>query len=362
MKKIAFFVAGVNAGGTENYLLRFIKYYQNGLDATVYCKSGKLGELEQEFIDAGATLIPFYLGYFNYKNYCALQKEFKKEKYDAVCDLTGSFGAFPLLMAKKAGIIKRIAFFRNSREKFQRTFLKVLYNNIITRMLPKVATSILSNSNNALNYFYGHKWESNDQFEVIYNGIDSKNFLTNFNNLRDELNIPTSAFVVGHVGRLNEQKNHSTMINVALALTKEDQNIYFVFCGKNVGEKYNDLILSEGLSDRILFLGVRRDINRVLKTLNCFYFPSFIEGQPNALIEALMVGLPFVASDIEPIKETVPDKFFGQLIHPLDEQGAKNRITEIKNNPEKISELNLSEWAIDYYNPAKWFQLFYNKL
>ena len=363
MKKIAFLVAGVNAGGTENYLLRVIKYYQKEIEATVYCKSGKLGEMENEFCEVGARLKPFYLGYFNYARYQALKNEFKQERYDAVCDLTGSFGAFPLLMAKKAGVKKRIAFFRNAGEKFQKTFLKTQYHQFIKKLLPKVSTSVLSNSKTAFNYFYkGVDWHTDSKFQVIYNGIEPGTFIKDDSNLRRELDLDADAFVVGHVGRYNEQKNHDTIIKVAIDLCKTYPDICFVLCGKNVAQAYAARIEKEGLSKQILFLGVRRDIDRVLRTMDCFYFPSTIEGQPNALIEALIVGLPFVCSDIDPIKETVPEAYHCQLIPAFDTEQAKEKILKIKDNQNIKTELNLSKWAKDYYNPEKWFQLFYNTL
>lgn len=362
-KKVAFLIAGVNAGGTENYLLRFIKYYHKEIEATVYCKSGKLGELEDEFINAGAHLVPFYLGYFNYGRFSRLRKEFENKKFDSVCDLTGSFGAFPLMVAKSAGIENRISFFRNSGEKFQKSAIKSLYHYIITKLLPHVSTSVLSNSKAALNHFYkGEDWSLNNKFQVVYNGIDSRSFIENNLDLRDELGLKKDSFVVGHVGRYNEQKNHDTIVKVAINLCKEDKDIYFILCGKNVQEAYYQKIVEHGLGKQILFLGVRRDINKVLRTMNCFYFPSTIEGQPNALIEALMVGLPFVCSNIEPIKETIPKEFYGQLIPPFDYEQARLKILDIKNDSKKRDSLNLSNWAINYYDPAKWFQMVYDKL
>jgi len=361
-KNIAFILAGLNAGGTENYLLRFLKYYSEEIEATVYCKSGKLGELQEEYVALGVKLIPMHVGFYNILEFLRLRKEFRSHHYDSVCDLTGSFAAIPLLLAKTAGIKKRVAFFRNSQEKFQKSFLKSSYNNFITIILPRVATKVLSNSQSALNHFYGESWKKDYKFEVVYNGIDSQNFTTEEENIRKELNLPEDAFVVGHVGRFNDQKNHKTAIEVAIELCVEYKDIYFIFCGKNVDMAYEDKIKEIGLSDKIKLLGVRRDIGKLLKSMDCFYFPSTIEGQPNALIEALICGLPFVASDIEPIKETIPKQFYKQLVPPTDIQEAKRKILELRSDICLRKELDLSSWAIQHFHPAKWFGLFYKEL
>lgn len=361
-KKVAFIVQGLNAGGTENYLLRFLRYYQEDIEATVYCKSGILGELENEFREIHAQLIPFHLGYISLIEHINLKKEFQIKKYDSVCDLTGSFGALPLLMAKWSGIEKRVSFFRSSKERFQKNFLKTKYNQLTTSILPKISTKILSNSIAALNYFYGSKWNDNHIFETVYNGVDSTKFLEEKSNLFSELDIPRKAFVIGHVGRYNKEKNHDTAIKVAIELCLEYDDIFFIFCGKNVKEVYAKTIKEKRLSNKIKFLGVRRDVNKVLNTLNCFYFPSIVEGQPNALIEALIVGLPFVASNIDSIKETVPMNFYGQLIPPMEVKLAKKKIIDIKHNIISRKNFDLSQWAIDSYNPEKCFSRFYENL
>src|SRR5690606_27470478 len=100
-------------------------------------------------------------------------------------------------------------------------------------------------------------------------------------------------------------KNHQTIMEVAFRLVKKHPNIYFLLCGNGVKTNLKDLVLSEGLDKRILLFENREDIPVFLNTLDCYFFPSTREGQPNALIEALVVGLPFVASNIAPIQETI---------------------------------------------------------
>jgi glycosyltransferase involved in cell wall biosynthesis len=87
-----------------------------------------------------------------------------------------------------------------------------------------------------------------------------------------------------------------------------------------------------------LLLGYRKDVPRVLKSLDCFLFPSLTEGQPNALIEAMVSEIPIVASDIPSIKECVPSKIADTLKKPLDVQGFKNEILNIfKKNKKQVS-------------------------
>lgn len=361
---IAFFVTSLNSGGIENYLLRFLQFSENKFEVTVFCKSGYIGDLEQEYLKAGATIVPFRLGMFSILDYYKLYKELKSKDFHSVVDFTGNFAALPLLIAKKAGIKKRITFYRGSTNHFKEDFFRLTYNNFLNQLIPKVSTSILSNSKAAFNFFFGEKWKSDDKFEVIYNGINTNTFLTTKQNLRKELRIPETAFVVGHIGRYNVAKNHKTMIKVATDLCENNSEIYFVFCGDKVIQGLEQEVRHAKLERQVKLLGFRKDVIEVLNTLDCFYFPSLTEGQPNALIEALVSGLPFVASNIEPIKETVPLDYHKQLIDPLESELALKKILGIKNEKEKENNTTprLSEIIKERFDSEVLFTKFLNHL
>ena len=73
--------------------------------------------------------------------------------------------------------------------------------------------------------------------------------------------------------------------------------------------------------DRIHFLGSRSDVLHVLAGLDCFWLGSGYEGQSNALMEAMMVGLPVVVTDIAGNRDLVVDGAHGQLIPVGDAAG-----------------------------------------
>lgn len=360
MKKVAFLVTGLNSGGLENYLLRFLSFYREDIQATVVCKGGYTGDLKNDFDELGANIIPIEIGYFNPSKFYQLYRILLRGDFESICDFTGNFAAIPLYLARFSGIKKRIVFHRGSNNRFKETPVKILYNKIINRQIPLVATDVLANSKAAMNFFHEGSWEKDSRFEVIYNGIKASEFLNSDENLREKLEIPSDAFVVGHVGRFNEAKNHKTIIEVAVALCKMHVGIYFILCGKDVDKQLKARVEAENLTEQIKLLGYRADVIKVLNTLDCFYFPSINEGQPNALIEAMIVGLPFVASDIAPIKETVPKELHPLLVPPLIIDFAVDAILEIKNC--EMDRLEIKDWAISHFSAKKWFEKFYSKL
>lgn len=123
---------------------------------------------------------------------------------------------------------------------------------------------------------------------------------------RAELGIPEDAFVFVSVGELNENKNHRTVIR---AFAKTDMtNSYYLICGE--GElKQEHLKLTEelGVSDRVRFLGFRTDVSEILRSCDCFVFPSFREGLSVSLMEAMAAGLPCIASRIRGNVDLLPD-------------------------------------------------------
>jgi len=360
MKKVLFLVTGLNSGGLENYLLRFLSFYREEIQATVLCKGGYMGDLKDDFEELGVNIISFKIGYFNPSKFHRLYVIIKEGDFESICDFTGNFAAIPLYLASLTGVNKRIAFHRGSNNRFKETPVKMVYNKIINRQLPLVATDVLANSKAAMDFFHKGSWEKDSKFEVIYNGINASQFLNSGENLRNQLEIPREAFVVGHVGRYNEAKNHKTIIEVAAQLCKMNADVYFIFCGKDVDKHLKSRVDEEGLTNQIKLLGFRQDVIKVLNTLDCFYFPSVNEGQPNALIEAMIAGVPFVTSDIEPIKETVKNEFHHFLIPPLNNDLAIDRIMEIKNSDD--AKLEFKDWAISHFGAKKWFEKFYSKL
>lgn len=359
--KILFLVTSLNSGGIENYLLRFLRHYDHDITPVVLCKSGEFGDLQEEYASIqNIQLLKTKLGFFNFGAYRDFQTYLEEEKFHAVCDFTGNFAGLVMRGAAKAGIENRISFYRGSTNRFAETIFKRAYNTWMNTLVLKYATSILSNSEAAFTYFFKMK---DNRFQVIYNGINASQFDLKISQAeaRKELNIPENAFVVGHTGRAHYSKNHATLIEVASILCKKYSDIYFAFAGKNTGESFNDLLKEKDLTEKLFLLGYQGNIPMVLKSFDLFFFPSVTEGQPNALIEAMVSGLPFVASDITPIKETVPKVNHDLLFSPQDVDAFATKIEQFylkqwKNDPQIMPEVK------DKFNAEKRFGEFFEIL
>lgn len=359
MANVLFIVTSLDSGGIENYLLRFLRYSQGRVCPVVLCKSGKFGDLYSEYMQIhGIELVSMKLGYFSPVGYFWLYKLIRRKKFDAVCDFTGNFSALPLVVARLSGVRRRVAAYRGATDHFPDTPFRSAYNKVLNLLVSGYATQVVSNSQAALDYFFGHRISVDSKFLVIRNGLYVKDFLRDAISLRETLGIPHDSFVVGHVGRVDPSKNHQTILDVAVSLCRMDRRVRFLLCGKGVDECFSERVTLEGLSDKIILLGFRRDVSSVLRTLDCFYFPSITEGQPNALLEAFFCGLPFVASDIAPIKEMVPTVLHSQLVSPSDVDGACQKILKIMQDARHARSLDLSGWAKDNFSANIQFEKF----
>lgn len=350
-------MTGLDNGGIENYLLRFLKHEGTTLgNIVVYCKAGKFGQLEESYRSIkNVKLIKSKIGYFNLFHYVKLYKFMKNEKPVSICDFTGDFAGLILFVGWLANVPNRISFYRNSSIRYKSNNFKRYYNNFINRLTLKYSTQLLSNSKAAIDYFYPNNPKAKSKFEIIHNGIDSRKFLLEKKNLLADLNIPKNSFVVGHVGRYNSAKNHDTLIDVAIDLCNSDSDIYFILCGNGVKDNLFEKIKKKNLGSRIFLFNNYKNVIEIYNSIDCFYFPSITEGQPNALIEAMISGIPIVASNIASILETVPLSHHSSLIEPCDKILAKEKINNIKKH--NFTPIN-SGTIIQKYNADVQFKKF----
>ena len=150
--------------------------------------------------------------------------------------------------------------------------------------------------------------------------------------LRKELNLPQDAFLVLSVGELNENKNQQVIIRAIASLKNKD--IHYVLCGKGDQlEKLQDLSEELNVSDRVHFLGYRKDIADICRQCDLFALPSRREGLPFAAMEAMYCGLPLVNSGIRGLTDITENGVSGYICDPDDVQCYAENIQKLKNSP-----------------------------
>ncbi|PMC37358.1 glycosyltransferase [Bacillus sp. UMB0899] len=151
------------------------------------------------------------------------------------------------------------------------------------------------------------KWVP-DTFEkayIIENGVNLNKFINSKPLNRTDL-IPTyrdGDKLILMTARLTEQKDHQTVINAASELPN---NIHFLFAGDGEKRKeYETIVEEKNLTHRIHFLGMRPDVERIIKTVDLFVLSSHYEGFGLVAVEAMASGIPVIASNVSGLAEVV---------------------------------------------------------
>lgn len=171
---------------------------------------------------------------------------------------------------------------------------------------------------------------SPDRLEWLGNGID----LSKFNPagmpddtrslVRQELNIPPEAFVVGIVARMVREKGIIELFEAFARLRRSAPNAFLVHIGFVDASRNNQVVPAAaerfGIGEYCRFLGQRPDIARLLTAMDIYCLPSHREGYPRSVMEANAMGLPAVVTDIRGCREAVHDSVNGLLTPVNDPQ------------------------------------------
>ena len=104
--------------------------------------------------------------------------------------------------------------------------------------------------------------------------------------------------IIVSVGRLVEQKNHKFLINTFAKISKKYPDYKLIIYGEGIlREELTDLIEKLNLKDKVILYGNASDIEEKIYDVKMFILPSIWEGMPNALMEAMALGLPCIATN-----------------------------------------------------------------
>ncbi len=151
---------------------------------------------------------------------------------------------------------------------------------------------------------------------------------------RKEMGVPDKGPVIGTVGRLVPIKGHAWLLKAAPRVLAEFPNATFVFIGEGpLWGPLQKLAAELGITGHVMFLGARQDVSECLAVFDLFGFPSLNEGMGRALIEAMAMGLPTVATRVGGIPDVVEDGKTGTLVPPQDDAALADALLKLLRDP-----------------------------
>jgi glycosyltransferase involved in cell wall biosynthesis len=295
----------MNYGGVETWLMHVLRHTDRTrfqMDFLVH--STEPGVYDEEIRALGARILvcPNQTKPWIYaRNFQRILRE--AGPYDVVHSHVHHFSGYVLQLAHHMGVPIRIAHSHNdtSAEDRQANLFRRMYLRLMEERISRYATVGLAASRKAGVSLFRHNWEQDPRWRVLYCGVDFAPFLHTVDHqaIRTELGIPDKAFVIGHVGRFNTQKNHQLLVQIATEVVKYEPRTHFLLVGTGpLRPMIEQQVAHAGLGDHITFAGVRSDVPRImLGAMDVFIMPSLYEGLPLVGMEAQAAGLPWVLSD-----------------------------------------------------------------
>ena len=178
---------------------------------------------------------------------------------------------------------------------------------------------IVSNSRAGAEYYAAHGFDRED-LRVIRNGRDLSAYRDGVGDgIRAEFGVSADAPVVGTVGRLVERKGHDELLHAFARVTDSVSDAQLLVVGHGPERSSLEATARElGIEGQVHFTGGREDVPALLDAMDLFAFPSYWEGLPGALQEAMAAGLPTVATRVDGTDELVTHGETGLLVPAKD--------------------------------------------
>jgi glycosyltransferase involved in cell wall biosynthesis len=153
---------------------------------------------------------------------------------------------------------------------------------------------------------------------------------------RQELGISVEAILIGVFARLEPPKGHRFFVEAFPAIVEQYPRVRAIFAGE--GSLRADLeaaVRTQGMSNYLMFLGARNDVNELLGAIDLVVLPSVSEGLPNVVLEAMAAQKPVVATAVGGIPEVVRHGENGYLVPPADASALQNIILQCLSERER---------------------------
>lgn len=333
MKKYLFYIGSMQLGGANRVMANLCNYFSTEskviLINDILPEKGKKEYLisehvERIFLDEG-----FISGNKNLYRIRKLRKIIKKEKPDIIISFMGPPNTRMLLSTFGLSVKKVISVRNDPYREYGYGLWRYFFS-----LLFCFADGCVFQTKEAANYF---PKMVRKKAKVIFNPVNEKFFNTTWKGIKKEIVC---------VGRLTEQKNPILAIEAFIDILKSFPKYKLSFYGD--GEMRDFLIEmchKKGLDNKVNFYGQVDDIEKIFSEGKIYFLTSDYEGMPNALMEAMAVGIPVIATDCPcgGPRSLIRNQNEGILVPCRDSQAFVKVASDLLMNESKCKELSYNE-------------------
>lgn len=353
----------MNQAGAETMIMNLYRHIDREKVQFDFVENENNGAFfDAEIQNLGGNI--FHCPRFTGRNYLKYRKWWKSffdshNNYSIVHGHIGSSAAIYLKEAKNHGLVT-IAHSHSIYVKDQSHFFYSLFS-YPTRY---IADYLFMCSERAGADRYGKKAVSDPgRAFLVPNAINTESFCfheSTRKRKRQELGIGDNEYVIGHVGRFTEAKNHSFLLDIFKEAVAESAPLKLLLVGDGeLRQPIENKVISLGLKDKVILTGNRSDIDELLSVMDVMVFPSRYEGLPVTLVEAQCNGLPCIISDRVPSDcILIPELITVCSLQENALEWAKKALKTDRRN-RSVYANRIEESSFNIKKSARWLEEFY---
>ena len=297
-------LGSMNIGGQETFIMNVYRNIDRSkvqFDFLINTKAKC--DYEDEIISMGGIVHRVPRRFPNYLLHLKSANDFFKsnKQYKVIHQHTNSLIAISTAICAKNANVPKIIYHCHS-SKADKGAINRFFDFIYKPKIEKYISHYFACSGLAAQNLFGTHVKQNE-IKIFPNAIEINKFIYDVKTReqkRKELGAE-SKFVVGHVGRFTEAKNHDFIIDIFAQVYSQNKNTMLLLIGDGeLRSQIAEKVKEKGLNDNVVFAGKQTDISEFLCAMDVFLFPSIWEGLGIALVEAQTNGLRCIASDVMP--------------------------------------------------------------
>ncbi len=186
--------------------------------------------------------------------------------------------------------------------------------------------------------------------------IETNKIINNVNDVKMEFGIRENEKIISIIGRLSNEKGHTTFLNAAKQIIKKRKDIKFLIIGSgDLFDTVKEFIINNNLSDYIIMTGFKKEVEKYISASDLIVVPSGLEGLGGIIIESCMEKKTVIASNIGGIPEIINNNLTGILFEKDNFNELSDKILNIIDNKKMLTDLgtNCYKKITEEFNPHK---------
>ena len=315
--KILYVITSTDVGGAEKSLLGLVRCVANNQQQVKVISLKPLGKIGLQLQESGVEVISYNMKGIGLGVVGRLRKELESFKPDIVHAMLFRAIEYTRLACQKSSckLLTTMHFDLSKKNLFLRkidSFLK--HKDFIS----------LAESKNTFNFLVQKQNYPKGQVFLIQNSPEKQLFFNDFsirNAMRARFNYTEQNCVFLSVARLVQEKNPVLLLDAFFEIWKKYPAARLIYVGEGRERtKLEELIKNNNLQEAVLLAGEQHNVNDWLNMADIFVLPSIEESLPLALLEALQVGKPCIASAVGDIPLWVTTGENGYLVPPYQKE------------------------------------------